>query len=359
MTEKLQKPSKNAAIIAISTLLFTALVCGLWSLFWWQSHEKVKQQVGIWQNELREKDQIQLECLNQKWGGFPFRHELRCQELIYTHPTRDEKWELGDIIFVSMAWDNEHIIVEVKEGMKGHSPVLGNVDISWQMAQMSFARNHQGLQRIDLVVSAPQTQLMIVNRPQHIGAKRLEWHVKYNNDTQNVDLYSFIEGMDDGTLSDINQDQQSDEESSFLKRFENEYRPKNLSPPYAIASFQINNSVSKADLLTVKPISQWPENMQFSLIDGLFVDQKQAYHLAGNLSFEKQSSGEGTLFLSIADRQNLPPILAPLLFLIRGDVIKEGEFKKGVRFDFDLKKGDIYAGNTPLLKKILPFLTYK
>lgn len=358
MSDPKAKSTHGGAKLAIFMLVVTFFVTIGWSVFWYMGHEKAKESYQTLLANYHNEGKT-ITCENAKFGGFPFRHEIRCQTLKI--PVNENKaiYEFKDVVVVSMAWNPYHIIAQAKDRLSIHIQKTGKINIiDWHDAQLSLLGDEDGLYRLDLVahsVRAPEPKLI---------AERFEFHMRTSaEDNKKVNIYSYASGLKNGKGVNFEDASlftpenivnlptfglsSSPEIEGFAEKFASDSRPKNLPLPYYIANLNITGLINDDDLLSFNSREEFKNDGSLNVNEILFVLPNQALRIMGD-SVSIDNKVNGQFDLSIANTSDIPPALAPLAIFSAPKYLHEGEFDKGVQYTLKIKDNKLFIGDMML-----------
>lgn len=100
--------------------LFTVLVLwGAWSLAWFMISQVAQDKFATWREESAAKG-LTLSCTSERWGGYPFRIEMMCDE--FTLKKKNKKSQLAlnfeSVHAVAQAYKPWHLILKLNAPLK-------------------------------------------------------------------------------------------------------------------------------------------------------------------------------------------------------------------------------------------------
>lgn len=162
-------------------ILLFALVAGAWSGFWvYARHQAETRMSALLAREAG--NGRQWTCADMAFGGYPFRLELRCSDVILLRrsgeaaPTR---FQLGGFAAVTQIYAPGHVIAESPGPLIITSPAASVTRLDWTSGQMSLRVSLTGVERASLVLDQPKLSLAGLARGNGEGsAKAMELHLR-------------------------------------------------------------------------------------------------------------------------------------------------------------------------------------
>jgi hypothetical protein len=170
-------PRRRSWLIATPLMVVLALAI-VWSGFWWYAAGEAETRINAWQAQQASAGRA-FTCGKQAVGGFPFRIEVRCTDVLAelkdTQPPLSLK--LKEILIVSQVWDPKLFIAEFTGPLTVSNPgQAAYTTASWTLAQASVRGTPDKPDRASIVVDdlkltdAPGTPLF--------DAKHAEFHAR-------------------------------------------------------------------------------------------------------------------------------------------------------------------------------------
>ena len=331
----------SPAKFALRIILFVLTICASWCGFWYYSHHKL-QQAYIKYEKQQLADEAGFRCSAPKWGGFPFRHELRCDHFSLGSGDYNQI-QFSGITFVAMAWDENHIITQFKSPMTIKGPTGALFEVGFDQASMSLRKEKTSLRKLDLVLSQitmKQTGLMSI--PNALSAQKFELHARVaHQSSTDIDLFVSADNIAIGA------EEAAAGESVVPSKWAEEllepaHRPNNLQAPFAFANIKLSDAINNAELQSIKPVRNWlHSDLKLTINEALYAEQNQSYGVTGDLFFTQSQPPEGVATLNIANKAKLPPIFAPLMFFVKPQKANLAGFDNGIAYNFQVEDGKL------------------
>jgi hypothetical protein len=173
------KPVRRLGLF-LPVILF-GLVVLAWSGFWFYARQQAQMRFGA-ALEREARNGRQWSCENAAFGGYPFRLELRCSDVLLVRTSSGgAPWrvQLGGLAALAQVYSPGHVIIESPGPLRVTAPDGANHAVTWTQAQMSGRLSLSGFERASLVVAQPVLQAAGAAPAAPIGqAKALELHVR-------------------------------------------------------------------------------------------------------------------------------------------------------------------------------------
>lgn len=153
------------------------LVAAAWSAAWFFIRNRAEE--GLERGLAMEaRAGRQWTCENRSIGGFPFRIEVACSNLVLRRG--DLTASLGPVTAVAQVYQPRHVITQVAGPLRLTEGPL-TVEGTWTLLETSFRGTPAGFQRASLVARDPQFRFMGA-APQDLtlSSRSLEAHIRPN-----------------------------------------------------------------------------------------------------------------------------------------------------------------------------------
>lgn len=172
------KPRRRSWLIA-TPLIVVLLLAAVWSGIWFYARGEAEARINDWQTQ-QAKAGREFTCGKQELGGFPFRFEVRCQNVSValkdTQPPLSIR--LKEILVVAQVWDPKLLIAEFTGPLSaaelGQQP---HVTANWTLAQASVRGTPSVPERASLAVDDLKLDGTTPNTPL-FNSKRTEFHAR-------------------------------------------------------------------------------------------------------------------------------------------------------------------------------------
>ena len=155
MTAKSEDTSVSSKNKYIYLLIAIGVVVAGWTGAWFYGRSLVSDQIAQQMARLSASG-VRVSCGDLGVFGYPFRYEVRCQDL----QTRDRfgaEGKLGSLDAVALIYNPFHIILEADAPAAFGNPVMGLTgELSWETARASVKYTQEALGDVDVVLARPE-----------------------------------------------------------------------------------------------------------------------------------------------------------------------------------------------------------
>nr|WP_246225451.1 DUF2125 domain-containing protein [Pseudochelatococcus lubricantis] len=140
---------------------FLVVLLAGWSAFWFVARARVHDAITIWLAQEAEQ-QRKWSCPDRSIGGFPFRFEVRCTNLLFvgTTPAGAVTGSVAQFVAVAQVYKPNHVIVEATGPLVADPQDGGErLTLNWQSFDASAIFTGNRLDRFSVVVEGPTAHM--------------------------------------------------------------------------------------------------------------------------------------------------------------------------------------------------------
>lgn len=187
-----QKPQKGRTSRWGLYLPFVLLVVviGGWSAFWYVARGLVSNGLDTAMAEARQRGDSWT-CVNRRISGYPFRLEVRCDDvtLVRSQSVGVVNLATGPVVVVGQPHTPSHLIVQGDGPLRGLMADGSRFEARWELAEASRRTQDGRLERLSLDVRKP---VVTITGPQSavstVSATTFEAHLRRNPTRPDADM---------------------------------------------------------------------------------------------------------------------------------------------------------------------------
>ncbi|MFN3130046.1 DUF2125 domain-containing protein [Roseibium sp.] len=185
-------PSKRKYLVLIGVIV---IVVAGWSGAWAYGRTVLADQLDMQFGRFSEQG-TEVTCTDLTIGGYPWRYEIRCDDL-KSRDLSGSEGAMGGLTAVALVYNPWHVILEAATPAAVSLPLAGvSGDLTWETARASARYSTEALGKVDVVVTKPALRVQNPAAEARVVSEKAEFHLRPSPETTGaVDGFFSIDGL--------------------------------------------------------------------------------------------------------------------------------------------------------------------